>query len=193
VRYAIVIACPLVLGGPLAGQAPPVRLTFVPVAEEYAPAAREYAALWAAEGARIVAVLERVSGLRFITPAYADTVILVRVAERPAESGFRQVPMIMRASYPPETRRATLMHELGHRLQSGLFRREEDEHAPLFLWLFDAWVEVTGEEAASRQVEVEKRRGGPYPAAWDAAMALSREERSRRWAAIREERIAPAR
>lgn len=187
------LACLLILALPVAAQSPPVRLTFVPVTEEFTTAAREYAELWAAEGTRIVAILERLSGLRFISPAYADTAIVVQVAERPAASGFRTIPMIMRASYPAETRRATLMHELGHRLQSGLFRRGEEEHGPLFLWLYDAWVELDGEEMANRQVAVEQRRGGPYPSAWDAAMAMSREERARRWTAIRDERLATRR
>jgi hypothetical protein len=41
-----------------------------------------------------------------------------------------------------------------------------------------------GQAFADEQVTVEKRRDGPYPAAWDAAMQLSAAERKSRWAAI---------
>jgi hypothetical protein len=97
--------------------------------------------------------------------------------------------MRMRASYPPDTKRATLAHELGHRLQSGLFRREEEEHGPLFLWLYDAWVALWGREFADAQVAVERRRGGPYPKAWDDALALTPAERAARWRALVAERL----
>jgi hypothetical protein len=104
-------------------------------------------------------------------------------------SGYRDRPMRMRASYPPDTKKATLIHELGHRLQSGLFKRDEEEHGPLFLWLNDVWVELYGREFADAQVEVEKRRRGPYPKAWDDALALSPAERASRWRAIVAERL----
>ena len=169
--------------------ASPVRVQFVAQGDTFARAAREYEQLWATEGPRIVEAMERVSGLGFVSPTYADTVITANVLERASESGFRASPMVMRASYPFDTRRATLIHELGHRLQSGLFRREEESHPPLFLWIYDVWVELYGREFADAQVAVERRRGGPYPAAWDQAMALSAGERATRWKAIRDERL----
>jgi hypothetical protein len=105
-------------------------------------------------------------------------------------SGYRDItPMRMRASYPPDTKKATLIHELGHRLQSGFFRRDEEEHGPLFLWLYDTWVQLYGREFADAQVEIEKRRRGPYPKAWDDALALSAAERAARWRAIVAERL----
>ncbi len=97
--------------------------------------------------------------------------------------------MRMRASYPPDTKKATLVHELGHRLQSGFFRRDEEEHGPLFLWLYDVWVQLYGREFADAQVEVEKRRRGPYPKAWDDALALTAAERASQWRAIVAERL----
>ena len=172
--------------------ASPVRITFVAQSDSFAEAAREYERLWAAEGARIVAAMEDVSGLRFIGPTYADTAITAIVLEAVSNSGYRERPMRMRASYPPDTKKATLIHELGHRLQAGLFRRDEEEHGPLFLWLYDVWVALYGREFADAQVAVEKRRRGPYPAAWDAALALSPAERAARWRALVAER-APTR
>lgn len=175
--------------GVVTTSASPVRVQFVAQADSFNTAAREYERLWAAEGARIVQAMERVSGLRFTSPLFADTAITAQVLERASNSGYRTSPMQMRASYPFDTKRATLVHELGHRLQAGLFRRDEEEHGPLFLWIYDVWVDVYGREFADAQVLVEKRRGGPYPAAWDAAMALSRAERATRWKALRDERM----
>jgi hypothetical protein len=84
-----------------------------------------------------------------------------------------------RASYPADTKKATLMHELGHRLMAGLLRRDEpDEHDKLFLFLYDAWIALYGKDFADAQVAIEKRRRGPYPAAWDSALALSATERA---------------
>ena len=40
--------------------------------------------------------------------------------------------MHLRASYPLDTKKATLIHELGHRLQSDLFHHDEDDHKYLF-------------------------------------------------------------
>ena len=168
-----------------------VRVTFVPESDSLAVAAREYERLWADEGTRIIAAMELVSGLRFDGPIYADTAITAMVAERASSSGYRERPMEMRASYSPATKRATLIHELGHRLQSNLFRQGEPEHGPLFLWIYDVWTRLYGSAFADAQVEVEKRRGGPYPAAWDSAMALTPEQRAARWRAIRDERMAP--
>jgi hypothetical protein len=96
----------------------------------------------------------------------------------------------MRASYPLETKRATLIHELGHRLQSTLFRYDEQDHGPLFLGIYDVWSRLYGSAFADTQVEVERRRHGPYPAAWDSAMAVSADERMARWRKIRDERMA---
>ena len=143
-----------------------LRLTFVPESPAFAAAAREYEQLWAADGARIVRAMESTSGLT-----------------------FRDIPMRIRASYSRDTKKSTLIHELGHRLQQGLFRRDEEEHGPLFLWLYDVWVQLYGREFADAQVEIEKRRRGPYPKAWDDALALSASQRASRWRAVVAERM----
>ena len=164
--------------------APRLRLTFVPESDTFVAAAREYERIWATDGDRIVRAMEETSGLTF-----RDTVVTAIVYEGISFSGFRATPMRLRASYPPDTKRATLIHELGHRLQSGLFRRDEEEHGPLFLWLYDVWVALYGEPFAAAQVEVEKRRRGPYPQAWDAALALSAAQRAAQWRELAAERL----
>jgi len=177
-------------GAPRTAAAPPrVHITFVPQSDSFAASARDYERMWAAEGPRIVAAMERVSGLTFISSVYADTAITANVLERASNSGFRASPMQLRASYSADTKKATIIHELGHRLQSGLFRREEEEHGPLFLWIYDVWVELYGREFADAQVVIERARGGPYPKAWDEAMALTAEQRAARWRELIAERL----
>ena len=93
--------------------------------------------------------------------------------------------MHLRASYPLDTKRATLIHELGHRLQVGVARPDEDEHEVLFLWLYDTWVALWGREFADAQVQVERARRGPYPKAWDAALSLDSAARAERFRVLR--------
>jgi hypothetical protein len=163
---------------------PPLLLAFVPESAAFVASTREYEQLWAAEGERIVRAMELISGLTF-----RDTAVTVIVQAGASSSGYRERPMRMRATYPPDTKKATLIHELGHRLQSGLFRRDEEEHLPLFLWLYDVWVQLYGREFADAEVEVEKRRAQRYVDAWNGALALSAEERAARWRAILAERL----
>jgi hypothetical protein len=156
-----------------------VRLTFTPEADSFATATRAYQELWNADGARILGAMQDVAGLQF-----RDSLINVIVYEGVSWSGYRDSPMKLRASYPADTKKATLVHELGHRLMADMFRQSEEEHPALFLWLYDAWVTLYGDDFAQREVEVEKRRRGPYPKAWDDALALSRAERATKWRAI---------
>jgi hypothetical protein len=162
-----------------------VRVTFIAEADRFGDAATEYTALWTQEGVRIIAAMERAAGIRFDAPPYADIAITAMVFEGVSNSGYRGRPMRLRASYPEPTKRATLVHELGHRLQGGV-AGSEDEHEVLFLWLYDVWVGLWGQAFADEQVLVEKARGGPYPRAWDAALALSATERAARFQKLRE-------
>lgn len=167
----------------------PARLhvSFVAATDSFASAARTYDSLWASEGPKITAALERAAKLTFAD--IGDTDVTAIVFEGVSNSGFREKPMHLRASYPTDTKRATLMHELGHRLESNLFRASEDDHSYLFLWLYTAWVAAYGESFAREQVAVEKRRGGVYPAAWDVALTLSPRDREARWDSVRASRM----
>jgi hypothetical protein len=184
---AIVVACATNRPSTAVPATSAVRLTFAAESDAFSGSVREYDSLWTADGRRITQALESASRLRFAD--IGDTVIHAIVFEGPSESGYRALPMKMRASYPLATKQATLMHELGHRLQSHLFRKGEQDHPSLFLWLYSAWVDVYGEPFAGEQVAVEKRRGGVYPAAWDAALALSAVDRAARWDSVRTSRI----
>ena len=124
---------------------------------EFDAAAEEYRAIWAAEGARIVSAMERITGL-----PWESTAIKAVVFEGISSSGYGDIPMRLRASYPSDTKRATLVHELGHRIFSH-FRLPSDveNHAVLFLFVYDLWVELWGRDFADAQVKVELQRGGP--------------------------------
>jgi hypothetical protein len=152
-----------------------LRIDFQPDSEQFAAAAREYRELWAAEGLKITAALELASGLKF-----EDRPVKAMVLEVSSDSGYGDKPMHLRASYPPDTKKATLIHELGHRLQADMFDREE-EHRFLFLWIYDVWVKLYGKEFADAQVVVERQRGRMYPEAWDFALAFTAEQRAAKW------------
>ena len=164
-----------------------LHLTFTAVSDSFQAAANAYDSLWAIDRDRVTHALEAAAHLSFAE--IDDTVIRVLVFEGVSTSGYHERPMQLRASYPPDTKKATLMHELGHRLESHLFRATENDHPFLFLWLYDAWIDVYGEDFARRQVAIEKRRGGVYPAAWDSALALSHAERVARWDSLRTRRL----
>jgi hypothetical protein len=133
--------------------------------------------------------MESVSGLTFVHSAFADTAITAAIVEAPSSSGYKMTGMRLRASYPTETKVATLIHELGHRLQGGLFRRDEEEHNYLFLWLYDVWTRLYDKEWADVQVAIEKARGKRYVDAWDQALSLTPEARAARWRALVAERM----
>lgn len=136
----------------------------------------------------MVQAFESAVGIRF--SALGDTTFRAIIIGGPSNSGYRARPMRLRGSYPLETKQATLMRELGHRLGAGVFRPDENEHAMLFLWLSEAWEHAYGAAFTQVQVSVERRRGGIYPGAWDAALALRSTARAARWDSIKTARRA---
>ena len=164
-------------------QPAPVQIRFEPESPAFERATAEYDALWKAEGSRIVEAMERVSGLPF-----AERDIRGIVFEGVSNSGFRETPMRMRASYPPEIKKGTLIHELGHRLLSErvLATKDVDEHRKLFLVLYDVWVALYGQEFADRNVVVESGRKGiyDYDAAWKWALSMTPQERAARFKSL---------
>lgn len=176
-RALIALAlCPL-----LCAAAPPV--SFAPVEPRFAAAADEYRRLWDAEGARIVAALEAVTGLDF--PA---TPIEMIVREGAPMTAYDGRTIRLRAGYSPLYKKATLVHELGHRLSFLLPRNAElDDHRVLYLFLYDVWTDLYGRPFADRMVSIERRIPGryDYDAAWTWALAMTREQRQARLAALR--------
>ncbi len=94
----------------------------------------------------------------------------------------------LKASYSEPYRRATLVHEMGHRLALTLPRSIDlDDHRLLYLFLYDVWTELYGKAFADRMVRIERRIPGgyDYDAAWSWALAMTREERQARLRALR--------
>lgn len=164
----------------LGGAAPPV--SFISVSPEYAGATDEYRRLWQAEGPRIVAAMEAATGLVF-----PDERMDAIVSEGRPMASFDGRTIRLRASYSPAYKKATLAHELGHRLAFTLPRTAGlDDHQRLYLFLYDVWADLYGREFADRMVGIERRIGPAYETAWAWALAMTREERRARLKAIRQ-------
>lgn len=154
------------------------EIAFEAESDEFESAVAEYQEIWAEDGSKIVKTLERITCLSFGTEP-----ILAMVYEGASSSGYREVPMRLRASYPSNTKRGTLVHELSHRLISDVVEKDVETHSFIFLFLYDAWVELWGREFADSQVAVESQRRGifDYEAAWKSVLSLTPEERSSQW------------
>jgi hypothetical protein len=168
----------------LAAAAPPVSVT--PVSPAFAPAADEYRRLWQAEGSAMVAAMERVAGLR-----YPPGPVEILVSEGRPMTAYDGRTIRLRASYSPAYKKATLVHEVGHRLALALPRSAElDDHRLLYLFLYDVWTDLYGQAFADRMVSIERRIGPGYEAAWTWALAMTREQRQARLAALRDQAAA---
>jgi hypothetical protein len=158
------------------------RIDFTPTQPAFAAGAAEYKAIWNSDGARIVAALEAASGLIF--PDGAIDALVTR--GRPMMS-YDGRSMRLRADYSLDYKKATLVHELGHRLAFMLPRGELDDHRLLYLFLYDAWTDLYGKDFADRMAAIERRIPGgyDYDAAWTWALSQTREERQERLRILR--------
>ena len=167
-------------------QASRVAMTFTsqqPGNAAWTSAAGEYSRIWAEEGERVIRQMEQVSQLQF-----PESEIRAEIYEAPSFSGRGRTPMRLRASYPPDIKKGTLVHELGHRMNAQLRRRpkELDEHRLLFLYLYDLWGALYGKEFADREVAFERTLKGlyDYDAAWTWALAMTPEQRASMFADV---------
>ena len=160
------------------------ELNFIPQASEFAVAAQEYRTIWQTEGERTVSALQRATSLRL-----EQGPIQAIVYEGVSYSGYHERPMRLRASYPSATKRATLVHELSHRLISDIAPENVDQHPVIFLFVYDVWMELWGKEFADEQVVVESARRGlyDYESAWRDALSLGAAGRNDRWEKLRGE------
>ena len=165
----------------LCGAAPPVA--FVSAGSEFDAATEEYRRIWAEEGASIATALERNSGLNF-----PPNEIEALISQAPPMMAYDGRTLRLRASYSPSYKRATLVHELGHRLSFLVPRTGElDDHRLLYLYLYDSWTDLYGEAFAMRMAGIESSIPGTYDyaAAWRWALSMTREERQARLARLR--------
>ncbi len=169
-------AAALTLALALTAAAPPV--TFAPAGPRFTSAAAEYRQLWNAEGARIAATMEAVTGLTF-----PEERIEAIVSETPPMTAYDGRSMRLKGSYSADYRLATLIHEMGHRLALTLPRRGDlDDHRLLYLFLYDVWSDLYGRDYADHMVRIERRIPGgyDYDAAWTWALSMTRAERQAR-------------
>ena len=165
----------------LPAAAPPV--TFTPLEPRFAGTADYYRRLWRAEGERIVAALERESGLSF-----PDRPLEIILRDGRPMTGFGCSGIRLRGTYTGPVAVGTLVHELGHCLAARLRRTGEiDDHRALYLFLYDVWTKLYGRDFAERMVRLERRIPGPYDyaAAWDWALTMTREQRQARLQVLR--------
>jgi hypothetical protein len=174
----MILRAALVLGlwTALCAVAPP--LSFVPLEPRFEEGAEEYRQLWETDGPRIVAEMEALTGIAF--PAQPVEVL---VRDGPPMTAFDGRTIRLRARCSPGCKLGTFTHELGHRLALELPRTAEiDDHRLLYLFLYDAWTDLYGQDFADRMVRVERRIPGAYDydAAWSWALAMTREQRQAR-------------
>jgi hypothetical protein len=161
----------------LGAGAPP--LSFTTVEPRFAEAADSYRRIWQEDGAGIVAALERTAGLTFPTAP-----IEVIVNGGSTMTSLDGSTIRFRAGYSRDFAKATLAHELGHRLALRLPRTSEmDDHRVLYLFLYDTWTDLYGRNFADRMVEIERSfhtSAYDYDAAWRWALSMSRAQRQAR-------------
>ena len=153
-----------------------LHIRFIPIFEdrEFIEAANEYALIWREEGNRILDVIQKVTNLTFI-----ESRIAAVVYDGVSFSGRSPKDIMkIRFSYDTENKKATLVHELSHRLLFNLINKPDtDEHQTLFLFLYDVWIELYGDEFANKMVETEKVRDEKYFTAWSFALSFTKEQR----------------
>ena len=160
-----------------------VSMTFTGQDQTFTEAAEAYRRLWVDEGPAIVEAMERATGLTFL-----ESRVNAVIFEGPSRAGGGDEPMYLRASYPTDVKKSTLVHEHGHRLIAQLRNRppDLDEHRVLFLFLYEVWESLWGKDFADTQVRIESGRTGiyDYASAWRWALSISKDERASRFAAI---------
>jgi hypothetical protein len=173
----VVGVCALLGVGSSAAQ---TELTFLAATAAHESAARAYRAIWEADGERILEAFEAATCLPF-----AERDVAAVIDDAVSHSGGPEHPMSLRASYGQDAKRATLVHELGHRHLWQLTERLEDldGHETLFLILDRVWAAVWGEEFAAQRVRAESSwlASYDYDAAWKRVRSLDRDERVLLW------------
>ena len=174
-RFAALLA-----GSAAAAAHAQTSVKFVASTAAHEHAARAYRSIWERDGERIVAALEARTCMPF-----QETSVAAVIDDAVSHSGGPEHPMGLRASYDLDVKRATLVHELGHRHLWQLTERLDgvDGHQTLYLILDRVWADVWGEEFAAERVRGEStwHASYDYAAAWDWARQMTPDERSRLW------------
>jgi hypothetical protein len=160
-----------------------LKLEFIPESKDFIDAAKSYSNIWNEYGQKIVQAIEETTKLKF-----KDKEIKAVVFEGISQSH----PMRLRASYDEETKKATLVHELLHRISADYMLpipEANDEisiglHKQIDLLLYDLWIELFGKDVADSQVKIESSRIATYKDAWDWALGLTKKQRQEKFAKL---------
>jgi hypothetical protein len=157
-----------------------LTVEFVATTAAHESAARAYRAIWEQDGPRIVAALEARTCMRF-----PETAVAALIGDDTSNSGGPEYPMGLRGSYELDVKRATLVHELGHRHLWQLANRldDVDGHRTLYLILDRVWADVWGDKFAAERIQTESTWTAEYDyaSAWAWARALTVDQRGVLW------------
>jgi hypothetical protein len=165
-----------------------ISIRFIPIFEdkEFIDAVNEYKGIWESEAEKITGAFKKITSLSLI-----ENRIACVVYEGISFSGrSAQDMMKLRASYDIEMKKATLIHELSHRLLFNLKTQPDmDEHQTIDLFLYDVWMDLYGEDFANKIVGIEKKRGEKYQKAWEWALSYTKDQRVEKFAEVLKENI----
>jgi hypothetical protein len=143
---------------------------------DYSQSVKDFEDIWKEDGQRIQDSLEKAAGLKF-----KENFINAIVYHRKSFS----CPLSLRGGMPKDRAKTVLAHELGHRLIYGTTNKRKDDltsHKDLFLFFYDALVEIYGEETAKETAKFDSENlPSFYKEAWDWALAIPKEERKGRF------------
>lgn len=155
-----------------------LNITFIPESEDFSRAAKAYADIWGNDGKRLIENIEKAVGKKFKEINIEGTVF---------EGISQSNPLKLRASYDDNTKKATLVHELLHRISAEYMFKLPDKnedlslglHKQIDLVLYDLWTELYGREFADEQVTIESKRTPVYKEAWDWALSFHAHDRQK--------------
>ena len=153
-----------------------LKITFIPANDDFSQAAKAYADIWAKDGKRISESIEKAVAKEFKASIIEGTVF---------EGISQSNPLKLRASYDDNTKKATLVHELLHRISAEYMFKLPDKnedlsvglHKQIDLVLYDLWTDLYGRVFADEQVTIESKRTPVYKEAWDWALSLDKHDR----------------
>ncbi len=157
-----------------------IKITFHPDSDitDVLLATDEYQNIWDIEGEKIVIEWERKTGLQF-----RETFINAVIFEGRGQSH----PFSFRASLSSDMKKATLVHEMGHRILYKKIKLPEfsslENHKNLDLCLYDTLVDLYGKNFADIVVEIESEHP-LYKEAWDWALSFTEEERRKKFSEL---------
>lgn len=142
---------------------------------------KEYEEIWREDGNRITSAIERLSGLKFLRRPIPATVY---------DGISYSHPLHLNSELQTPIKKGVLVHELIHRIiksSKPTYDFSQDDylfsaHKLTDLILYDAWVEIYGEDLARENVAFEneimnENGNGPYKRAWVWALGMTREKR----------------